>query len=138
VNESIFPFTLDSRASKSLFSAYSMANRHDLNENYGSWSLTGRGHEKLWSYYEVSVQVLSDTEVEFTTYGMYDSVYGGRGEPQEVIRHTYTGGELVKSVAQRKLAIASDVHHQRSVEELRRQTDAAIAAIHQELFGEPP
>lgn len=139
----IFPFTLHPYDGKRLFQAYIQKNKAKLHEQYGRQCLTTvdgvAGSYKLWSYYEVDVEVLSETTVRFTTYGMESYgmesfAHGGRGRQQEVINAACKIEALAPHIKAEKHRVATSIYHER-LDAIRAQLEQeSIAAIEKELF----
>lgn len=134
----IFPFDLSVRVGNATFQSYFQPRREEINEKYGHTVFTGRGlygNEKSWSYYEVDAKVIDAVTIEFQTYGMLDSVYGGRGAAQDKFVHKFdTPRNLKDSVEQRKREIATYVFDQRALEAARKKREEDIDEVYRELF----
>lgn len=128
----IFPFTLPHGDGRDLFRAYAVKHLERLNEAYGHVHWFGTEAKKSWSYYDVTVEVIDSVTVCFTTYGMADAVYGGRGAEQESFTARCKG--LAKCVAAEQRRIAIDAYHERRAASAARLEEEAVAAIERELF----
>lgn len=131
----IFPFTLPAQDGNTLFQAYVQTHRQHLNETYGDMVSDGRSRYKSWSYYEVDVEILSETALHFTTYGVKHPNYGGRGAKQEVIPATLKPGQLAKYIEAEKMRIAADTYRaQRAAAEAAAEIES-IDAVYKEMFS---
>jgi hypothetical protein len=138
----VFPFQLPERAGIELFLAYVRQHREQLDEQYGGHAcfttVNGvTGNYKLFGWYEVDVTVLSPTEVRFTTYGMESMLSGGRGRKEHEIPATAKPSALAEAIEARRQAVAAAIYIQRQEAERERLEREAIAAVYNELFGEP-
>jgi hypothetical protein len=131
----IFPFELAAPEGTRLFIQYVVRHGAELKEKYGELRYTGcktgAGYEQCWSWRSVIAVVKSPTEVEFTTFGDDDNA-------NEVINVAYPAEALGGIIKTRKLRHAE---HELALRELAQQAEArrlAVAAVHQELFGEAP
>jgi hypothetical protein len=132
----LFPITLTEYAGSTLFRAYVRENKTFLDETYGHFCFTGDPNvTKLWSYYEVTSELIDANTIEFITYDMLSMVYGGRGDIQEKIIVKYPVGHLSNHVYAAQLAFASKEYTRREEARAKVKRDEEIKLIHTELFG---
>ena len=132
-DNSPYPFSLSASHSERFFKPYVQGNLEYLAETYGVWHTTEKGQEKIWSYGEVHMYLLSPTQVKFS---VYKANRGFTFKPQQEIVVDYPEHVLAEVVTWAKVFKAEEILRARKAREEKAAWAAEVAAVYKELFGE--
>lgn len=149
----VFPFFANKWLANDIWRSWHHRNREMLDRDYGNIGFvgdecakknaaqgygiyTGFGCIKSFSWYEVDVEILSETEVKIHVYGMADAVYGGRGEHQNTFTAKLKPQALAEEIHKRKMKLAEREYERRLAEAVEAKRKREIQAVFDELFAE--